>query len=254
MPRILHPEFRDEQLYSRYPFADGASLTSRGGLALTPDTFLDASVYPIGGGARAYLSVLGVAPGLVTIWIGDPALARRASAAFDPLDPPDRLALTDAAGRPAGLLLADPVLLAATQAWPAGEHVFDPAATEFAASCTIPTPGTGLQGLATADGQVLAGDVWLIGEDGVVVREEDGAIRIDVVGDPLFARRLCQGEGTFATPNFVRTINGMPPAPDGSFQLTVASVGAADTVLRITPEPPDTLRIGLVGQTIDGGP
>jgi hypothetical protein len=219
MPRILHPEFRDEQLYSRYPFADGASLTSRGGLALTPDTFLDASVYPIGGGARAYLSVLGVAPGLVTIWVGDPALARRASAAFDPLDPPDRLALADAAGRPAGLLLADPVLLAATQAWPAGEHVFDPAATE----------------------------------DGVVVREEDGAIRVDVVGDPLFARRLCRGEGTFATPNFVRTINGMPPAPDGSFQLAVASVGAADTVLRITPEPPDTLRVGLVGQTIDGG-
>lgn len=253
MPHILHPEWRTEQLESRYPFADGASLAARDGLAFTPDTFLDASVYPIGGGPRAYLSAIVVAVRLVTLWVGDPRQARRASGSFDPLDPPERVALTDPVGRPAGLLLADPVLLASTQAWPPGEHVFDPAATEFAASCTIPTPAEGLLGLAASDGEPLAGDVWLIGEDGVVVREEDGHIRVDVVGDPLFARRLCEDLGSFSTPRFVRTINGIPPGPDGTFQIAVSEAGAADSILRIVPEPPDTLRIGLVGQPLEGG-
>ena len=138
--RILHPEFRNEQLDSRYPFADTATLRSRDKIEIAPDTFLDASVYPIGGGSRAYISSLEVANRLVTIWVGDPADACRASCAFDPLTPPSLIALVDVYGRPAGMFAADPLRLASAQAWPAGVHTFDVTATEFAASCTIPTP------------------------------------------------------------------------------------------------------------------
>jgi hypothetical protein len=254
--RILFPEFRGENLDSRYPFADSATLLSRDKIALDPAMLIDAIVYPIGMGARGYLSALAVANRLVTIWVGDPANPHRASGSFDPLAPPALIALADGYGRPAGLLVADPVLLASAQAWGPGTHTFDVGATEFAASCTIPTPEPGVRGLVAAQGILLAGDVWIVGEDGVAVTldESDGSIRVDVVGDPLFARRLC-GSATspFAAPRFVRTINGVPPGPDGDFQIAVATASAADTVLRIVPEPPDTLRIGLVGKSVQGG-
>jgi hypothetical protein len=252
--RILHPDFRDENLSSRYPFADGASLVSRDGIALGPETFLDATIYPIGGGERAYLSALVVANREITVWVGDIRQPRRAFGSFDPLAPPDTLALLDTLGRPAGLLVADPRLLASAQTWAPGEHAFDPGSSEFAASCTIPTPEEGVRGLLTVqDTTPATGDVWLVGENGVIVREEDGHIRIDIVGDPLFARRQCWPLGLFATPRFVKTINGIPPGPDGSFQITVSGVSAVDTILRVVPEPPDTLRIGLVGRQVDGG-
>jgi hypothetical protein len=252
--RILHPEFRTENLDSLYPFADTATLLSRDKIVIDPAMFLDAIVYPIGMGARGYLSTLAVANRSVTIWVGDATQAQLASGSFDPLAPPDLIALADLYGRPAGLFVADPNLLASAQAWPAGTHTFDIGASEFAASCTIPTPEPGVRGLITAGGGLLAGDAWIVGEDGVVVSLDasNGAIRVDIVGDPLFARRQCEPANLFYTARFVKTINGVPPGPDGDFQLAVAAASAADTILRIVPQPPDTLRIGLVGKPVSG--
>jgi hypothetical protein len=249
--RIIHPEWRTENLDSNYPFADTATLRSRDKIDLAPDMLLDASIYPIGIGARAYISSLEITNRLATIWVGDAANANLASGSFDPLVPPELVALADGYGRPAGLFVADPQRLASAQAWPSGIHTFDIGATEFAASCTIPTPEEGVRGLTTIQGGLLTGDAWIVGEDGVVVSQDpDGNIRVDVVGDPLFARRLCFPLSLFSTPRFVKTINGIAPGPNGDFQFAVATASASDTILRIVPEPPDTLRIGLVGKSV----
>ena len=76
--RIIHPELRNENLDSNYPFADTATLTSRDKIMLPADMLVDASVYPIGGGARAYISSLVVGNRTVTIWVGDATDARPA--------------------------------------------------------------------------------------------------------------------------------------------------------------------------------
>jgi hypothetical protein len=253
--RIIHPEFRAENLDSNYPFADTATLLSRDKIQLLPDMFIDASIYPIGGTARAYISSLVVDNRLVTIWIGDPTEAQLASCSFDPLAPPSMLALLDVYGRPAGMFVADPIQLASAQTWPTGSHTFDIGTTEFAASCTIPTPEAGVRGLITELGGLATGDAWIVGEDGVTVTldTDTGAIQVNVVGDPLFIRRACEPLKLLNAPRFVRTINGIAPGPDGDFQLAVATASAADTVLRIIPQPPDTLRIGLVGKAVQGG-
>jgi hypothetical protein len=251
--RIIHPEFRNENQGSNYPFADTASLISRDKIVLPPDMFIDASIFPIGGGPRPYISALVVSNRLVTIWIGDPTNAQLASGSFDPLAPPGMIALADRYGRPAGLFVSDPLQLAAAQTWSSGTHTFDVGATEFAASCTIPTPEPGVRGLLAAQGILLTGDAWLVGEQGVVLSKDvDGNIRVDVVGDPLFARRQCAPVDLFSTPRVVRTINGVPPGPDGDFQIAVATLSAPDTVLRIVPRPPDTLLITLVGLSVQG--
>jgi hypothetical protein len=153
------------------------------------------------------------------------------------------------------LFVADPLLLASAQAWPTGVHNFDIGATEFAASCTISTPEPGVRGLIAAQGGLLTGDAWLVGEEGIVVAldPDDGtSIRVDAVGDPLFSRRLCAPLQLLNVPLFVKTINNIAPGPNGDFQIAVATASASDTVLRIVPQPPDTLLIGLVGKPVQG--
>ncbi len=253
MSEILFPEFRDEQEKTKYPFADSATLTSVDGFSLEVDTFLDASLYPVGGAARTYLSSVTVSTRSVVLTIGEPRNRNLATVEFDPLDPPDILSFSDAYDRPAGVLVSESVRLAIFQSWPEGEHRFNAEATEFVASCVVPMPQDGLRGIATEDGNLLTGDVWLYGENGVVLRGDgDGNIRVDVVGDPLYRRKLCDPLSLFTTPRFIRTINGMPPNESGDFKITVGSHAASDTILRIYPDA-DGLRIETVGPTVQGG-
>ncbi len=189
----------------------------------------------------------------MTLAVGDGTAATLATTAFDPLAPQELLELTDQYGRPAGVLVSDVTRLAVFQTWPLGAHRFQPAATEFCASCVIPMPQVGVQGFLTDDGTLFTGDVWIVGEDGVVVRQDgDGVVRFDVVGDPLFRRRLCQPVQLFATPRFIKTVNGMKPDERGDFKITVGRALAGDTVLRVYPDDKGGITIEAVGQTLQG--
>ncbi len=253
MPEHLWAEqFRDENAGSLYPFADGSTLADdSGAIALDRDMFVDASIYPLGGDAGLYLSRVVIDGRAAAFWFGTPASPDLCHAEFDPLVPPSALVLGDAYARPAGVLVCDPTVMAIVQTWADGEYTFDEAATAIVASCVIPMPTTGLQGLLVGD-ELVSGDVWIVGERGVVVRYDAGTVRVDVVGDPLFARRACQADGAFATPSFVRTINGVAPDRYGNFQFDVSDLGAPDTILRVTPIAADSLLIQAVGKTIEG--
>jgi hypothetical protein len=80
-------------------------------------------------------------------------------------------------------------------------------------------------------------------------------IRVDVVGDPLFRRRLCQPQSLFATPRPVRSIlfrdaNGFEfqtePDAVGNVLLTGNNFLAPATVLRVATVP-GGVKIGAVG-------
>ena len=252
--RIYYEEWRDEQAGSKYPFADRCTLTTDTGLALAADTFLDAILYPVAAPRRLFLTAA-KAEGTrtVTLFLGDEGGTQLASVRFDPLDPPAELAFEDAYGRPAGLLISTPDRLSAFQTWGFGNHAFGQTA-EFAAACVVPVPGDGVRGFVLEDGTLFTGDVWIVGEDGVVVRKDgDKVIRFDLVGDPLFRRRLCEPNDLFSTPNFIRTVNGQPPDANGDFKITVNSQLAADTILRVYPaDTGDALRVEVVGQKLEG--
>ena len=95
--RIIHPEYRNEHQDTNYPFADTASMISRDKIILSQGMFIDASIFPIGGTERLYISSLVVGNRLVTIWIGCPANAQLASGSFDPLAPPAAIDLAEIA-------------------------------------------------------------------------------------------------------------------------------------------------------------
>lgn len=259
--RTLTPEYRAARAETRYPFAAAATLTNAAGDAFLEGTLLDAALYPVGGAAGLYLSAVVVARQAVTLWVGNEGDERLCSGTFAAARPPDVVPLADALGRPAGLLVSEATRLAPLLAWPAGTHAFTRAETEFAASVCVPTPERGVRGLLLDDGTLLTGDVWLVGGEGVVLREDaPGTIRLDVVGDPLFRRRLCGPGAAFAVPRPITTLRFLDPhgaafdvTPDaqGNVRIAAANAAAHDTVLRVVATEAG-LRVGAVGSPVDG--
>jgi hypothetical protein len=255
--RILHPEWRDENETTKYPFGSNASLTN-GTDVILEGIFLDAILYPIGGSVRLFMPLVTVAHNQVTLSIGDDVNGILATGSFDLVSPPDRVTFQDAFGRPAGVLVSEPNRLAIFQSWAIGEHSFGQSDTEFAATVVVPTPEIGLRGVQLEDGSLFTGEIWMVGDDGIVLQAEDlqvpspvcgdpaidvAVIRVDAIGDPLFRRRLCTDDNLFVTPRFVKTITiddgrqrvRCGPDEAGDFKLTVNNDLAEDTVLRIRP-------------------
>jgi hypothetical protein len=226
---ILHPDWRNQVQSTDYPFADGVKIEVREGFSLAPEVFLDASFYLPGGTSPLYLSEISVGPETAT-WVVRAGTAI-ATGTSNILDPEELIEFLDDYGRSVGFLLVDPIQLAALRTWNPGTYVFLTAAKEFATETFVPLPSSGLRGLLLDSGELFAGDVWLVGERGVVLRLVEqsrlpactdlgssdapsrDAIRIDVVGDPLFRRRLCDEEALtgvedtlFTTPRFIRQI------------------------------------------------
>jgi hypothetical protein len=250
MPSIVYPEFRDQFEFTRYPFSDDALLVSDTNQRIDNDTFLDASLYPIGNSGKLHISAIEIEARAVTIWVSNLLRVRKASVVFDPFDAPDVLVLHDEWDRPAGVLVSEPLRLARFSSWPTGAHTFAIAAAEFVASAVIPTPEIGVRGILTEKDELLTGDVWLVGDNGVVVREDNGAIRVDIVGDPLFVRKLCFPVDLFEPPIFITTINGCAPDEFGNFNLTVGNHENAQTIVRIYPSDAG-LVISAIGQTVN---
>lgn len=251
MPEIRFPEFRDQYALTAYPFVDGATMTSTSQQRIDRELLLDASLYPIGvSGPYIYISAINIAPREVVFTFADNTRANVAYATFDPLIAADTLTVIDGKDRPAGILAVDSSRLANFTSWPVGLHTFVPAASQFVPSCVIPTPEQGVRGISIESGELFTGDVVIVGENGVVVRQDgEHTIRIDIVGDPLFRRKLCEPVNLFTAPRFLRTINGCPPDVHGNYNITVGDNITNATILRVYKNE-SGLVIEAVGKTI----
>ncbi len=225
MARTLFPEFRDQFETTKYPFTEQASLRNERGDTILHGTFLDAHIYPIGGEARMYVSQIDVEFERVRLSIGDARNPVRCFGEYETTDLPEKLLLQDPYGRPAGILITEPSRIAVFQSWGIGNHGFRPTQTEFLATCCMPTPAIGVRGIVLEDRTLLTGRFWVVGDDGVVVRHEQQTreaecdrpeelleiIRVDVVGDPLYRRRLCVEPDLFVTPRPIQRIRFVDP-------------------------------------------
>jgi len=233
----LFPEFRDQFQETAYPFMDNATLTADTGQVIDRDMFLDASLHPIGVlTGYLYISQIVVQSREVTITVADRSRREKATATFDPATGPDNLRIVDEYGRPAGLFVTANETLQRFSSWSLGTHVFSIAATQFVPSCIIPTPAVGVRGLVTEQGDFITGDAMIVGDNGVVVRQDPAdptIIRVDIVGEPLFRRQLCTPIDLFTAPTFIKTINGCPPDEYGNFNITIGDHLNAQTIIRL---------------------
>jgi hypothetical protein len=263
MTRIIFPEFRDEQGDSRYPFSDTATLRSNTGFFIPKNCFVDAHLYPIGGGAGAYLSSISVANDRVTINFSDPSNTNACTGIYRPLDLGENkhvsVALLDSSNRPAGVFVGLVSELRLLSGWPIGTHTFTPAATELVGTAVSPAQEPGVRGLIGPSGELLTDDLWLIGDRGVVLRVlAENTIQVNIVGTPLFKRAECVDSagnsiGDFSPRNYLKTINGCEADEYGNFNLAVKSHNDDGTIrkqiLRIYPDE-NGLKIAVVGSRV----
>jgi hypothetical protein len=244
---IRHQEFLRELQNTNYPFAPTAT-RSNGVSQLAQTVFSDCTFYPAASVGNLFLSRVVVAPSEIQLVIGDLQTSDLLVGRVTTPLTSSRVTLRDAQNRPAGLIMSDPTNLGILFALGIGTHSFTRQQTEFCASCYVPLPAPPASGFVLPDGEVVSGEVWLVGSDGVVVRAiPDGgetAIRIDMVGDPLFLQRLCGGvEFNPTVPvRRIRVVNGVegtPPefecqaTPTGNFSLQMNNALVENTALRL---------------------
>lgn len=263
MARLIFPEFREEQSDSRYPFSDTATLRSNTGFFIPKNCIVDLNIYLINGDAGAFLASVVVAQDRVFLNFSDFSRQHTCVGIFTPSAFAENkyvtIPLEDVYGRPAGVLIGSGAELRVLSGWPQGPHTFVTAATELTASTVTPAKETGVRGLIGPAGELLAGDVWLIGDQGVVLRVlNDNNVQVNIIGAPLFKRIQCLDEngapvGDFTPRNYLKTINGCPPDQYGNFNLTVKSHEDDGTIrkqiLRIYPDN-NGLTIAAVGSRV----
>jgi hypothetical protein len=228
---IVFQEWRDQNVSSKYPFSDNASLTN-GAVTLPKSLFTDARVYAIGALGRVYLSRIKTSVNSVEIWFGDDNTQELAVGRFELTAVPDNLPLVDPYGRPAGILVSSVAQLATLASWGSSEITFTADQTELTATAVVPTPEIGVRGFIV-EGELFTGDVYLMGEQGVYLTLQDGDIRVDIIGDPRAKARFCEQLFDYKAPRLIRTINGYRPDRYGEFKLVACANIATDTALRI---------------------
>jgi hypothetical protein len=268
MVGIRHPEFLNELENTKYPFVPTAAL-SNGSDTFLEGTFLDAHLYTVTGTNRYYISNVNVASDRLTITIGDANESNRMTGEVAQPIIDGNVRLVDVYGRSGGILVSEPVRLSLLAAWGVGDHRFEQRQTEFCVTCQVPVPDPGLTAIRLETGEILSGKVWLVGEDGVVLRTElttdkDGntveVLRVDVVGDPLYLQRLCTPEELFYPVNPIRTLRvkqgeyiyDCVPDEQGNFTIQMNDSQVADAALRIRTTP-EGIVVTVEGSTNAGG-
>ena len=253
LTREYGQEWRDQVKPTKYPFTDTSTLLTSDNLSFDRESVYDASFYIINWNSRLFLTSIEVYSDpnkLVRLNIGDVSTNKAAYADIDPFNIPEIIRFEDTMGRQAGIMVVDPVSLSFLQSWSLGAHTFR-ANAEFVPSVVTPMPAGYVTSLKDANGNYISGDVWLVGDNGVVLRSEGDQIRVDIVGDPLFKRREYDDPDMFPTPRFIKTINNYEPDDYGDFKIVVGDYQARDTILRIYPDPSlPGLRIELMGQSL----
>ena len=260
MSKIVFGDWRDDNGQRKYPFADDATLIGDT-LTISKALFIDGRLYPVGGNEDLFLSSVTRDGSIITFAITATGAGELATGSYDVTDIPEsgEIAFHDAYGRPAGMLLATEQSLEAFSGLNSGTYEFLSAQARFATAVVVPQPEVGVRGFILPDGETLFGDVWIVGEDGVVVRrDEDGSLRIDLIGDPFAARKLCDDEEISDEDVEVlqpycpiETINGIRADDQGNYKLFVGSNESLSSILRITPvnQPSDDVAKHLGGES-----
>lgn len=249
--KLIFQEWQDQQADSAYPFADNATLTN-GVDTIPKGLFVDARLYVIAGGARQFLSSVVVSTLGAYLNISDENETVIATGYLDFGAIGTTIELLDPYGRPAGILVSPPAQLGTLASWTVGEHAFALDETEFTATVVVPQPQIGVRGFLV-EGELFAGDTYLVGEQGVFLTLDQGYIRVDIIGNPRARQVFCEQVFSFEQPWFLRTINGYGPDEYGDFKILANDALASDTVLRIESQS-NGLGFKLVGKVLANAP
>jgi hypothetical protein len=244
---IVYVEWRNQAEQVNYPFAGTATLVNGTGATFDRDLFDDARLYPVGGDSTLFLRRVEVADEYVRFHLA--VEGGETEIAYGHLDllaiPSNGLVpVYDLFGRPAGVFVSSQVKLEGVAGlFRKGDTIFPIGATNFVPTVVVPMPDTGVRGFVTDAGTAIFGPVFLVGEQGIVLSVEDGAIRVDAVGNPFAKHEDCQNQDPLPPYCPIKTINRIGPDENGDFKLTIGGNSALDNLFRIMQVQPGVLQI-----------
>ena len=244
---IVYVEWRNQAEQVNYPFAGAATLTNTDGKVFDRDLFDDARLYPVSGDSTLFLRRVEVSDSYVKFHLA--VALNETEIAYGYLDllaiPSNGLVpVYDLFGRPAGVFVSSQIKLeGATGLFSKGDTIFPAEATNFAPTVVVPMPDTGIRGFMTDDGAAVFGPVFLVGEQGIVLSMEDGAIRVDAIGNPFAKHEDCQDQDPLLPYCPIKTINQIEPDANGDFKLTIGGNSAVDNLFRLVQVQPGMLQI-----------
>jgi len=232
------------------PFVQGPP-TARDGTRLPPSALTAAVIHLPGASGSISLESLQVTDSQVSVVVADTG-AVRATGTVSIGQTLGFLELTDAYGRPAGVLFGD---LQSLLKMEAGTYLFDPKAAEFVPACLLPVPDTQVAGLQTPDLTTMCGDLVLLGGSGVLLSYDQitSCVVVDVVGDPYYRRKLC-GDQFDSDAQGLNVLRRFDVQNQGqTISIHPSALNGYGIVLLPQPVPPETrsiLRVDVAGSDI----
>jgi len=173
----IYQEWRDSNEDRNYPFAENTSLVTTEGLTLPANALIDAMLYPINLVGDLYVAKIDAAANLIELRdTADSSIKGSSSVPFTD----ELLPFYDSFGRHVGTLVAGAALSSLS-----GVYTYSATMAVLSSTVVAPQNQPGLRGLQLDSGELLTGEVTLVGRHGVLLTTAaDGTIRIDVVGTP----------------------------------------------------------------------
>lgn len=232
---VYFPQWREGSSGGKYPFTDGSTGKSKEGVLVPASLFTDARIFPVGGDVRQSITRIERSATQMDIAIAD-GHGETGVGIVQAGQDSNTIIIYDKYGRNCGMLLGQQIALSLFASLAIGTYTFPLGALEFVATCVAPQPQEGVRGILLESGELFTGDVWLVGEDGVVVRKDGDYIRLDIIGDPRFRQRACSqlSSSSSSTPQIpIQTINGISPNAYGGFYIFAGTGLAADNAVRV---------------------
>lgn len=247
--------WRDQAAQSKYPFTDFSECLSVSGVPLPASLFLDVSLVSSQDARVQLVSLLPYETALLAVFQNE--FETETFQAVLGITAGETASNLTENGRVCGLVVYDPSSVQYFLSKYSTAQVFQDSA-ELCPRCIHVVVKPGVQSLAAGDLLGNSGVVFLIGENGVVLRQVDlplntlapndptKAIRVDVVGNPLYDAETCftadSAVGLAAT-----SINQVRPNSRGSLTLIVDR-RTSQSALRVAQgDDPSTLTFSITG-------
>lgn len=236
-----------------YPFRDSGTFVGKDGEFVAPTVFKDAVLYPISNNSDWYISKIYFKFTGSTITISS-STGEDLTCVVTSYTSGTSFPVTDSLGREVGLLVVEPLQLMAIAA-PNTEVTFNSDSLPFVPSVIFPQGTGAVSSLGDSAGKAGSGDLWLIGENGIVLEVSDNYVTFNASGDPLYVRKFCQDDGIpYPVRRPLKSIkvvfNGssfnVTPDDYGNVQFRVPG---NDGIFRITPVG-NGLKFSIVGGVV----
>jgi len=233
-----------------YPFRDSGTFLGKDGQFIAPTVFKDAVLYPVSNEHDWYISKIKFqfTGSVITI---SSAEGIDLTCTVTSYTSGTSFPIVDSLGREVGLLIVEPFQLMAVSA-PNTEVTFNSDSMPFVPSVIFPQGAGAVTSIGDATGKAGSGDLWLIGENGIVLEVSSNAVTFNASGDPLYVRKFCQDEAIpypvrrpLKSLNVVFNGTSFNAVPD-SYGNVQFRVPGNDGIFRITPTT-NGLKFSIVG-------